>query len=387
MRIVSSLLAFTVLVLLVGLLHAADASQGEASQAQASHTDGSVHRYLYVAAPGIRNLLEFGGHGLLVFDIDHEYRFVRRIAFDGGADAAGKPLNVKGVCASAATGRLYISTIKTLSCLDLTTDKVLWEKTYAGGCDRMSMTPDGKTIYLPSFEGAFWNVVNAGTGDVITKITPDSGAHNTIVGLDGKRAYLAGLRSPMLQVIDIETNRPVRQVGPFSKPIRPFTINGRQTLVFACVNDLLGFEIGDLQTGRVLQRVEVAGFEKGSVKRHGCPSHGIGMTPDEREIWVCDGHNERLHVFDATVMPPKQLTSIPLREQPGWITFSLKGDQAWTSTGEIIDVATHRVVASLKDETGAAVHSEKLVEVQFAGGKVARTGDQFGLGRVTEAKN
>src|SRR5690348_13247428 len=62
-------------------------------------------RLLYVAEPGIRNYLEYGGHGVLVFDIDHGHRFVRRIPF-GGVDAHGKPLNVKGICASAVTQRL-----------------------------------------------------------------------------------------------------------------------------------------------------------------------------------------------------------------------------------------------------------------------------------------
>jgi len=52
------------------------------------------------------------------------------------------------------------------------------------------------------------------------------------------------------------------------------------------VNELLGFEVGDLKTGKMLHRVEIAGFEKGPVKRHGCPSHGIGLTPDEKELWV-----------------------------------------------------------------------------------------------------
>src|SRR5258707_719505 len=68
-------------------------------------------RFLYVAAPGIRDYLEFGGHGVLVFDIDHGHRFVKRIA-SSGVDEKGKPLNVKGVCASAATGRLYVSNTK-----------------------------------------------------------------------------------------------------------------------------------------------------------------------------------------------------------------------------------------------------------------------------------
>jgi DNA-binding beta-propeller fold protein YncE len=356
---------------------------GVARAAGAPATAPAEHRYLYVAVPGIRDYLEFGGHGVLVFDVDAGHRFVRRIAA-GGLDATGKPVNVKGVCASAATGRLYVSTIKTLACYDLATDAIVWEKTMPGGCDRMSMTPDGKTIYLPSFEGPHWNVVDAATGEVTAKIEPNSGAHNTVVGLDGSRAYLAGLKSPLLQVVDTATNKPVSTVGPFTKPVRPFTVNGSQSLVFACVNDLLGFEVGDVKTGKVLHRVAVDGFKAGPVKRHGCPSHGVGLTPDERELWLCDAHNQRLHVFDATVMPPKLLASLPVREQPGWVTFGLDGRYAYPSTGEVIDVRSRRVVATLADETGAPVHSEKMVEVHVAGGKVIRTGDQFGLGRVRE---
>ena len=70
-----------------------------------------------------------------------------------------------------------------------------------------------------------------------------------------------------------------------------------------------------------------------------------------------------------------------MRDQPGWITFSLDGRYALPSTGEIIDTKTRRVVATLQDETGRSVQSEKVVEVVFAGDRVARTGDQFGIGR------
>lgn len=34
---------------------------------------------LYVASPGTRNYVEYGGAGILVFDIDNGYKFVRRI--------------------------------------------------------------------------------------------------------------------------------------------------------------------------------------------------------------------------------------------------------------------------------------------------------------------
>src|SRR6185295_3599256 len=160
--------------------------------------------------------------------------------------------------------------LKTLTCFDLLTDKVLWEKPYAGGCDRMSITPDGKVIYLPSLEGPHWHVVNAENGDVIEKIVLNSGAHNTVVGLDGRFAYLAGLKSPILRVADAREHKVVREVGPFGNVVRPFTVNGRQTLAYVNVNDLLGFEIADLNSGKVLHRVEVQGFKKGEVKRHGC---------------------------------------------------------------------------------------------------------------------
>ena len=336
---------------------------------------------LYVAAPGIRNYLEYGGHGVLVFDIDHGHKFVKRIP-SAGLDENGKPLNVKGVCANAATKRLYVSTTKTLMSFDLMTEKLLWEKSYPGGCDRMAISPDGKVIYLPSLEQEHWHVVDALSGDVIKKLVPKSGAHNTIIGLDGRRAYLAGLKSPLLRLADTATHEIIREVGPFGNVIRPFTVNGRGTLCFVNVNELLGFEIGDLTTGKMLHRVEVQGFQKGPTKRHGCPSHGIGLTPDEKEIWLTDAANSRMHVFDATMMPPKQVASIQLRDQPGWITFSLDGRYAYPSTGDVIEVTSRRIVAGLTDEKGTAVQSEKMVEIHFKDGQPVRTGDQFGLGRV-----
>ena len=349
------------------------------SAAPADHPE--TRKYLYVATPGVRNYLEYGGHGVLVFDVEREFKFVKRIP-SASLDASGKPSNVKGVCASAATGRLYISTLGALQCLDLLTEKLLWEKRYEGGCDRMAIAPDGKTIYLPSLEKAHWHVIDALSGDVLKKLVPDSGAHNTIYALNGRHAYLAGLKSPLLRVTDTATHEIIREVGPFTSAIRPFTVNGRGTLCFVNINGLLGFEVGDLETGKKLHRVQVAGFKPGVPKRHGCPSHGIGLTPDEKEIWLTDAVNRRLHIFDATVRPPKQLTAVELRDEPGWVTFTLDGQFALPSTGDVVDVKSRKIVATLADEKGAAVQSEKMVEIHFTAGKPVRNGDQFGLGRV-----
>jgi sugar lactone lactonase YvrE len=352
--------------------------------AGAENAAPGARHYLYVAEPGIRDYTELGGAGILVFDMDNGHAFVRRI--ETPASRETKPDNIKGICACAATKRLYFTTTKRLYCLDTLSERTLWEKPLPQGCDRLAITPDGKTLYVPSLERDIWNVVDAQSGDIVKSIEPRSGAHNTVCGLDGSRMYLAGLKSPILTVADPRTNEVIAKVGPFAAGIRPFTVNGAQTRLYVNVNDLLGFEIGDLTTGKKLARVEVQGFERGPVKRHSCPSHGIGLTPDEKELWLSDAHNSRMHVFDLTADPPKQIASLPLRDQPGWVTFSLDGRYAYPSTGEVFDTTTKRLVTALKDEKGREVHSEKMVEIVFNDGVPVRVGDQFGLGRVVRQK-
>src|SRR6476619_3849682 len=72
---------------------------------------------LYVASPGTRNYTEYGGVGVLVFDIDSGYRFVRRIPT--WSTPEGKPVeNVKGIAASAATGRVYVTSLTRVIAID-----------------------------------------------------------------------------------------------------------------------------------------------------------------------------------------------------------------------------------------------------------------------------
>src|SRR3954469_861421 len=184
------------------------------------------NRFLYVASPGVQDILKRGGHGVPVFDINDKHRFIKRIRLDGyGEDKSGKVLNVKGICANARTSRLYVSTLQQLLCINLLTDKVLWQKTFDLGCDRMSITPDGETIYLPSLENKCWYVVDADSGSEITRLVLNSKSHNTVVGLNGKQAYLAGLGSSYLTVVSTSDHTVKNKVGSFGNFIRPFAIN------------------------------------------------------------------------------------------------------------------------------------------------------------------
>ena len=337
--------------------------------------------FLYVANPGTRNYVEYGGVGITVFDIGQGYKFVRRIA-TWDVQEGKPPENVKGIAASARTGLVYVSSLSRIIAIDAVTGKKIWDKSYTTGVDRMAISPDGKILYVPQLEGPAWRVVNAADGNVLATIETNSGSHNTIYSADGAHVYLAGLKSPLLSIADPKTHKIVSTVGPFGNVIRPFTVNGSNTLAFVNVNGLLGFEVGDIRTGKKLHRVEVEGYAQGPVKRHGCPSHGIALTPDEKELWLADCANSAIHIFDATVMPPRQKTTVKARDCVGWVNFSIDGRSAYSSTGEIIDVATRKIVATLRDEAGHDVQSEKQLELVIDSHTVVRAGDQFGIGGV-----
>jgi DNA-binding beta-propeller fold protein YncE len=361
---------------------------------------------LYVGVPGSVEPGHDSGVGILVFDVRDNFRFVKRITtFHRPASAPAGEFEVKGIAASPANNMLYLSHTNGLAAIDLTTEKIVWEENYEKTCcDRGQVSPDGKTLYMPAWGPQMmiqrnrWFVSDALTGKWITTIpTPGSiPSHNTVWSADGSRVYMAG--SDSVAVADAKTHKIVQTIGPFSGRVKPYTVNGHGTLMFATVDEnlggrnlpkgrLLGFEVADLKTGKVMPeyRTEVKGFDIKTREvwgAHGQACHGIAMTPDEKEIWLTDSANEYLHVFDITTMPPKQKMGmdVKLRSKPYWITVGLDGKYIFPSTGDVIDAATKKVVAVLKDEYGRDVRSEKLMELYFSKGKLTRVANQFGVG-------
>lgn len=320
------------------------------------------------------------GEGLLIFDIDKGHEFVRRV------DVPSFKEGVRGIDACAATGRLYITTsAHRLICMDIKSDNVLWEKTYDTGCDRGAITPDGKVLYVPSgwwIHDQCWMVVSGETGEEIApRIKVNGAAHNTLVSLDGTRAYLASTTT--LTVIDTKTQKVLQTISPIGESgVFPFTVNGAMTRAYVCLGNTIGFDVADLTTGKVLGRVLTDGEP---LRRR---THGAGLTPDEKELWISDQAANAVYVFDNTAWPMKQLAKIDVKKGGhGWVAFSVDGRFAYTASTEIIDVKARKIVGIFKDEKGKPVCSSKFVEVQLADDKVVRAGDQFGVGRVVVSQN
>jgi len=356
---------------------------------------------LYIAVPGGYSDQEDAevkaGEGIIVLDAKRNFAFVGRIHLQNIA-LSKVPESVSGMMASPTTNMIYVSTRGHLIAMDLATDKVVWSNAYEPGtcCERGQVTPDGLTLEVGSNLKNFHRVIDARTGAVKGIIeTPMSMMnHNMAMSYDGKTVFDAPNGFTMT-VADMDTMKATKTIT-FEDHIRVFVINHDATKIYANLNNLLGFDIADVKTGKVIKRVE-APAELWKAKwadpnahyfGHGAPQHGLALTPDESEIWVADDINNQILVYDNNGDDNWRLDTgktIKTPHSANWITMGLDGKLAYLSSGDIVQVNQHKIMGQMKDEYGNIIYSEKVLDMMFDNdGHLQRTVNQFAEG-VPEA--
>jgi DNA-binding beta-propeller fold protein YncE len=366
--------------------------------------DAPVEHRLYVA-----NDAE---HRIDVFDIDRghalHHSFTPRL---NGVDLLDS--RCRGIAAHADTARLYItdSDQKDVVAMDLRTERVLWvrrfEESECRHPDRLSVTKDGRALYVPCKLSDNMVVLDAGTGATLATHTVNAGEapHNTYTGELGRYMYLGSYKSPIFRIYDQKTHAEVRRIEGFSSGIRPFAVDPTETYFFANLTTLLGFGVGDIAAGQRLFEVEqrtpaarLAHPEASGGHPHGGKpkSHGLALRPGTREVWFLDDEWGYLYVYDTTPLPaapPRHVADVPLFRDVAapyyraaadikgggdgywrWLSFSSDGRWAYPANGAVVDAAQRTVT----DMTITA--SEKLLEVDFRGGTpIAVAGQNGGL--------
>src|SRR5579875_2501798 len=356
-----------------------------------------THHYFYDFPNGYMN----------VYDMDNNFSLVQSVQIP--------TVNVRGVVFDPHSGMLYISDggnggidgNGSLIKYNLVTQQVVYNVAYSFGVDSLAITPDGKTIYLPdgslSPDGT-WHIINPANGQVTGTILTISGLepHDTDMSANGQYVYMEGVDNPYIWVANTATNQIVQKVGPFQGYARPFVVNPSGTLVYTTENGLIGFGVGNLQTGQVLYNVSAPGFSlpAGFNSQYVTPSHGISLSPDGKTVYVVDMPNSYVHVFNVSGLPgtaPTMTASIPISpitgtESPckfdctkeGWLEQSLDGRYLFVgNSGSIIDTTTNKVVtylATLSDTrmfleidwvNGVPVNSEDRTDFYWNSGSIA----------------
>lgn len=374
------------------------ASSPRMTTASQSGPGGStVQHYEYVFPDG----------GIYVYNMDNNFALVKKMSVPTTA-------GVRGTVASVKTGMLYISyggdggsngTNGNLLAYNLQTDTVAWTRSYSFGIDSESVSNDGARIYLPEGELAsngLWQVLDTSSGDVIGTINSGgSGPHNTVINSGDTHVYMGPRSSNYLVEADTATNQVIKQIGPVGGTggVRPFTINGSETLAFITLTGYLGFQVGDINTGKILYTVPVQGFSAAGAAAS-APSHGISLSPDEKEIYLVDSTNSYVHVFDASGLPgsaPKQVADIKLVNpmggneagcaydclKDGWLHHSRDGRYVFVGdSGDVISTTTRTTVATLP----AMANSRKEIEIDFQNNTVVwAMNNRSSLGTVGSA--
>jgi 6-phosphogluconolactonase (cycloisomerase 2 family) len=113
--------------------------------------------------------------------------------------------------------------------------------------------------------------------------------------------------------------------------------------------------------------------------------HGIGWTPDEREVWQSSsGHDPHVYIWSmADPMAPIFEQSLNLQSGRGshWLTFTIKGDYVYVSPEKNSDTGTEIFDGHSHSQVETIGSSEDMLEIDFTNGRISAVGDQYGIGR------
>jgi len=311
-----------------------------------------------------------------VYDIDHGHRIVKTISTVPNVD------DVKGVAVSATTGKLYVayrtrSGVGMIYCFSVYKDVVLWNRVIKPDVDRLSVHPNGRLLYAPTWEGSsadYINVLDADSGDVVREVYFSNQSHDSQFPLSGplfQETKATDGSGNYLYMIDPRSYA-VSRIGPYSGILGPYAVDSVSRHVVNNVTGLWGMQVADIKTGQIVSA---------NIPDHpaGEPGllHGIGWTPDESEVWESSSYSDP-HIYVWSMldpMAPKLKEQLSLRSQRG----SHSGDYAYIAPSKSSDDGTEIFNARTHTSVGLIGSSEEMIEIDFENGRISR---QYGIGRA-----
>lgn len=211
-------------------------------------------------------------------------------------------------------------------------------------------TPDGKWIYVPCEDGQYW-VVDGENKKVAAKIQTGGRPHNTTISCDGKRMYLSPMGNPKkVTIVDIAAGHKVIGEIPFENSVRPPAMSKDEKLFFQNIDGLVGFQVADIASRKVIKTVA----EKMADDKKDLPtrSHGLCVSPDQKEIWSCNVEHECLHIHEMASGNYDEIACLKMPGRIYWVSFTPDSKFGFVSVRSkqqvaVIDCQTKEIVKLL----------------------------------------
>jgi YVTN family beta-propeller protein len=286
---------------------------------------------------------------------------------------------VHGVAVQADGRRLFatVESDHTLRIVDTATEQIIATIKLTGRPNQCAVTPNGKYVVVPIRDGGSADIVDVEQQKIV-KVLPIQEPHNSLNIGSNRYIFISSMGSHEVDLIDLEKLDYEAHIPAGGRP-RPFLVTSDGRTMYAAVSNLHGFDIVNIPEKKVLQRVELP-TEHPQLKPREFETpdtftHGIGLSPDESEVWVTSLFDDAVYIYD--LIAKKVVAHMPTGDGPNWVAFSPDGKYACISNTDsddvyIYDVKSRREVARVK--VGKAPKRLLVVNVPVDGHKVEASG-------------
>lgn len=261
--------------------------------------------------------------------------------------------------------RVYVSneSTSTLDVFDQKSGKLLKKVTLSNHPNNISVAKDGRImVAIARGQGAL-DIIDPVKLEVVKTIPTHGRLHNIYVTADSKYVICGSVQTGVFTAIDLKTET-IAWEHKFDHGVRPMTIesnpDGSPKRIFLQLAAFDGFAVLDWKTHEEVARFKLPNLQTGvdmDPGREDAPSHGIGVAPDGKTLWVTSIPQNAVFIYDLAnlklldhVMLPD--VRIPGRQLGGavanWVTFA-DGKVYIANSGmrsvTAINMATKKIVA------------------------------------------
>jgi YVTN family beta-propeller protein len=273
-----------------------------------------------------------------------------------------------GITFSPDGARVYVSN-ESESVLDVVNRKsgeILQKVPLTGRPNNIAITKDGRRVLVGIHTGpGVVDVIDTVSLKRMKSIPVDGAVHNVYVTPDGKYAVSGSIENKAATVIDLQTDQSVWEVK-FDRAVRPMASetnsDGSTSRIFVQLTGFNGFAVVDFAKRAEVARIKLPDQPGGfgiAEGRTGTPSHGIGVAPDGKSLWVnstlanavFEYSLPELKLIGYAALPEVHpLGRAPTGSVPEWITFTPDNATVYISNSgagsvSAVDTKTLKVVA------------------------------------------
>ena len=235
-----------------------------------------------------------------------------------------------GIVASADGRTLYITleVANEVIKVDVATHEILARASVGDVPNEPTLSADGRYLFVPLRAAGGTDIVDTETMTRVKTLPTGAGGHNAYTARDGGLVYSTSMGDNQIAVIDPTTLELVRII-PLSGQPRPVALTADGRLAHVVLSGMTGFITVDLSTDQEVGRVSVPIPEGTPVPTLDTYTHGLLLTPDQREIWVAAYATNKVYAY---LMPEKdKLAEVEVPGGPHWLTLNPDGKPLYVS--------------------------------------------------------